>query len=93
MSASSASIGRTSSQIRARARREAALAEAAERALEPEPEPPSEPPSQAPPPSNVQYLSTRRQPDGKPPAHYLREDDGDGDVICAKPFTPVGGWR
>jgi hypothetical protein len=82
-----------------------------ERALTAEPEvdesesePPAEPVSPAPsttpspPPSNVQYLSTRRQPDGKPPRHYLREGqqepwrDNSGGTI-APPFFPIDPCR
>jgi hypothetical protein len=76
--------------------------EAAERARleEPEPEPapepedevPAPPATPSPPPSNVKYFTARRQPDGKPPAHYLKDEPISG-VICAAPWTPPGGWR
>jgi hypothetical protein len=46
----------------------------------PEPEPPSDQPAAAAPPSNVQYLSQRRQADGPPPQHYLKRSDHDFEV-------------
>jgi hypothetical protein len=57
-----------------------------------EPKPAEPAPPATPPPSNVKYLSTRTV-DGKPPRHYLRQDNSDGGVICAKPWKPPGGWR
>jgi hypothetical protein len=52
-----------------------------------EPEPPPRAAAQPAPalPSNVQYLSTRRQPDGRPPAHYLKQDRDTFDV----PYFPL----